>query len=79
MNWRDHIDRDPAVLGGKPKIQGTRMSVEIILGRLGDGWTPDQLIEAYPHLTHERIQACLAFAADVLAPDDVVDVPVPAA
>ena len=79
MNWRNHIDRDPAVLGGKPKIQGTRLSVEMILGRLGEGWTADQLIEAYPQLTHARIQACLAFAADALATDDVVDVPVPAA
>ena len=56
MNWRDHIDRDPAVLGGKPKIQGTRLSVELILGRLGEGWTADQLIKAYPHLTAEQIQ-----------------------
>ena len=71
MNWRDHIDRDPAVLGGKPKVRGTRISVELILGRLGEGWDADQLIEAYPQLTHERIQACLAYAAEALQKDTV--------
>ena len=79
MNWRDHIDCDPAVLGGKPKIRGTRLSVELILGRLGAGWTADQLIEACPHLAGEQIRACAAFAADALATDEVLDVPVSAA
>lgn len=75
MNWREFIDRDPQVLAGKPKIKGTRISVEHILGRLGDGWTADQLIEAYPHITREQIQACQAYASESLATDDVVDVP----
>ena len=79
MNWRDHIDRNPDVLGGKPRIRGTRISVELILERLGDGWTVKQLIEAYPHLTQEQIQACLSFAAESLATEDVLDVPLSAA
>ena len=79
MDWREHIDRDPAVLAGKPKIRGTRLSVELILGRLGEGWTAAQLQEAYPHLTGAQIQACAAFAAEALATDDVLDVPVSAA
>jgi uncharacterized protein (DUF433 family) len=78
MDWRDHIDRDPAVLSGKPKIRGTRISVELILSRLGEGWTADQLIDAYPHVTAEQMQACAAFAANALATDDVLDVPVSA-
>ena len=67
MNWRDHIDPNPAVIGGKPKIAGTRIGVELVLERLGDGWTVDQLLTAYPHLTAEQIHACQAFAAAMLA------------
>lgn len=74
MNWRDYIDRDPAILAGKPKIKGTRISVEHVLGRLGDGWTVEQLIESYPHVNREQIQACLSYASKSLATDDVVDV-----
>lgn len=79
MNWRDEIDRHPDVLSGKPKIRGTRISVEHVLERLGDGWSIDQLIDAYPHINRHQIQACMAYAADVLATDDVVDVPLSAA
>ena len=75
MNWRDHIDRAPEIIGGKPKIRGTRIGIELFLQRLGDGWTVEQLIEAYPALTAEKIQACQAFAAEMLATDDVVDIP----
>ena len=75
MNWRDHIDRNPDILGGKPKLKGTRIGVEHILQRLGDGWTIEQLLEAYPQITRQQIHACQSYAADVLATDDVVDIP----
>lgn len=79
MDWRQHIERDPAVLGGKPKIRGTRISVELVLGRLGEGWSEEQLLEAYPHIAREQVHACLSYAAEVLSSDEVVDVPRPAA
>jgi len=79
MNWRDHIDRRPEVIGGKPKIRGTRIGVELILERLGDGWSVEQLMEAYPSITTEQIHACQSYAAEMLATDDVVDIPNPAA
>jgi len=63
MNWALYIDRDPAVLGGKPRIKGTRLSVELIVGRLGEGWTIAQLREAYPQIDETQIRACLAYAA----------------
>ena len=75
MNWREHIDRNPEVLSGKPKINGTRISVELILERLGDGWTIEQLLEAYSQINREQIQACLAYAAESLATDEIVDIP----
>ncbi len=79
MGWREHIDRDPAVLAGKPKIRGTRIGVELVLERLGDGWTVEQLIEAYPHLNEAQIRACLSYAAETIGTDEVVDVPLSAA
>jgi len=75
MNWKEHIDRNPAVIGGKPKIKGTRIGVELILERLGDGWTVEQLLVAYPHVTAEQIQACQSYAAEMLASDEVLDIP----
>lgn len=72
MNWRDHIVSDPAMLVGKPVIKGTRLSVELILDRLADGWTADDLYKAYPRLTPEALQAVFAFAAEMLRDEDYI-------
>ncbi|MGQ0622138.1 MAG: DUF433 domain-containing protein [Panacagrimonas sp.] len=66
MEWRDRITSDPAVLVGKPVIKGTRISVELILGWLANGWSHEQLLESYPHIMREDILAALAFAAEML-------------
>lgn len=79
MNWREYIDRSPDVLAGKPRIRRTRIGVELILARLGEGWRIEQLLEAYPQISETQVRACLAFAAEMLATDDVVDIPVSAA
>jgi len=60
------ITRDPGILGGKPVIAGTRISVQLILEKLRDGWTIEDLLDDYPHLTRDQIGAALAYAADVL-------------
>jgi uncharacterized protein (DUF433 family) len=60
------IEINPAVMLGKPVIRGTRIPVELILRRLSEGATEADLLEAYPRLTREDIQAALAYAADVL-------------
>ena len=51
MDWRDHIVTDPDILVGKPPIKGTRISVELDLGWLAQGWTHEQLLESYPRIT----------------------------
>jgi uncharacterized protein (DUF433 family) len=66
MDWREHIVTDPDLLMGKPVVKGTRLSVELILGWLAQGWTMDQLLENYPQLKQADIQAALAFASDML-------------
>lgn len=75
MNWRDRITIDPKVLVGKPVIKGTRISVEFIVERLGCGWSYEQILGEYDHLTREDIQACLAYAGDVLKAERVYSFP----
>lgn len=58
------ISVDPAVMVGKPCIKGTRITVELILKKLGSGWTIDDVMDAYPHITREAVLATLAYAAD---------------
>jgi uncharacterized protein (DUF433 family) len=60
------IQRDPAVMMGKPVIAGTRITVELILEKLAAGETAEQLLEAHPRLTREGILAALAYAAETL-------------
>ncbi len=66
MDWRERIVTDPDILMGKPTVKGTRISVELILGWLAQGWTHEQVLESYPHITRDDILAALAFAADLM-------------
>ena len=75
MEWRDHIISDPEILVGKPVIKGTRISVELILGWLANGWTIEQVLESYPHITREDILAALAFATERLHEEDYIPLP----
>ncbi len=65
----DHprISQDPKVMVGKPVIKGTRITVELILRKLGEGWSTETLLDAYPHITRDDILAAQAFAADYMA------------
>ncbi len=72
MEWRDRITSDPAVLVGKPIVKGTRISVELILGWLANGWTYEQILESYPHITREDILAALAFAEEMMRDEQYI-------
>lgn len=61
------IESDPEISRGQPIIAGTRMGVEIILERLADGRSIDELLESYPFLTREDIYAALEYAAHVIS------------
>ena len=75
MRWQDHIVIDPKVLVGKPVIRQTRISVEFVVDLLGRGWTVEQILTEYEHLTREDIQACLAYASEVLKSERVYLLP----
>ncbi len=59
MNGQDRIVVDPEILVGKPIIQGTRISVEFIIELLAEGWSHQQVLENYPQITDDDIQASL--------------------
>lgn len=72
MDYRELIERNPSVLGGKPIIKGTRISVELIIRKLGDGYSISEILENYPHLTTEQVKAALQYAADVIAFEETI-------
>jgi len=72
MPTQDRIEINPKVMLGKPIIRGTRITVELILRKLGEGATHRELLEAYPNLTEGDLQAAITFAADTLAHDETV-------
>ena len=62
----DRITSDANVLRGKPRIKGTRISVEFILELVASGATRDEIVRAYPHLTVEDVEEALRYAARFL-------------
>ncbi len=74
MNWQDHISIDPKVMLGKPVIKGTRITVELIVERLGQGQTWEELIISYPHISREAIMACLQYAAYVISNEIIYEI-----
>jgi uncharacterized protein (DUF433 family) len=65
MNWRDHIQTDPAVCHGKACIKGTRVMVSVILDNLAAGLSKAELLQLYPGLRDEHVGAAVAYAADL--------------
>jgi uncharacterized protein (DUF433 family) len=74
MDWKDRIVATPDTLVGKPRIKGTRISVELIVGWLANGWTFEQILESYPNITREDILAALTFAAEMLREEEYIAV-----
>lgn len=75
MNWNAYITSDPTILLGKPTIKGTRLSVELLIGRLADGWTEQMLLENYPTLTSESLRAVFAYIQDCLKDSMMYEIP----
>jgi uncharacterized protein (DUF433 family) len=68
----ERITIDPKIMFGKPVIAGTRVPVELILRKIGEGMTDEQILQHHPHLTIEDIHAAAAFAADHMAAEEIV-------
>jgi len=61
------------ILGGKPVIKGTRISVEFILELLASGVSEDEIFQDYPHLTRDDIHACLEYAAHAMKNEIIME------
>ncbi len=68
----NRIEINPNVMLGKPVIRGTRIPVELLIRKLSEGATEDELLDAYPRLTVEDIKAALAYTADTLAHETII-------
>lgn len=65
MNWRNYISVDPTVCHGQACIKGTRIMVSVILDNLAAGLTTDEIIQSYPSLSREAVQATISYAAEL--------------
>ncbi len=66
VGWEERIVVDPEILAGKPVVKGTRLGVEFVIDLLAQGWSVEDVLRNYPGLAREDVQACLAYAGDVL-------------
>ncbi len=72
MTVTDRIEIDAKVMLGKPVIRGTRIPVELLLRKLSEGATEADLLDAYPGLAREDIQAAIGYAAGTLAHEETL-------
>jgi uncharacterized protein (DUF433 family) len=66
IDWHKHISVDSEIHHGEPCIKGTRVPVSMIVGSVADGMSFDAIMDSYPQLKKESIQAALAYAADIV-------------
>lgn len=74
MTWHDRIETNPEVLSGKPVVTGTRIAVELVVELLAEDWSPNEILEQYPALSRDDIQACLHYAHERLQAERVYPV-----
>ena len=72
MNWQGRIVTDPETLFGKPRIAGTRLGVQFLLDLLASGWSEAQILDSYPQLKAEDLQALFAFVRDCLKDESFI-------
>lgn len=72
MTVTDRIEINPKVMLGKPVIRGTRITVELVLRKMSEGASEQDLLDAYPALTEADIKAAVAYAADTLAHEETI-------
>jgi uncharacterized protein (DUF433 family) len=63
MDTDDRIAMDPRVMVGQPVIRGTRLTVAFIVSLLKEGWTREDVLRNYPHLTADDLEAAMKYPA----------------
>ena len=72
MDWHDRIVTTPDTLFGRPRIAGTRIGVDFILDLMASGWSSQRILDEYPQLKADDLQATCAFVRDCLKEEDFV-------
>jgi uncharacterized protein (DUF433 family) len=72
MDYNDRITANPAVMLGKPVIKGTRITVALLLKKLSEGASLEEILQMYPHIHKEDIYAALQYASDVISNEEVL-------
>src|SRR5688500_16175498 len=69
--YQERIVADPRILAGKPVVKGTRIAVDLVLEELAQNPDVTELLAAHPDLTRDDVQACLAYAKDLVTGEEV--------
>ena len=69
--YQERIVADPRILAGKPVVKGTRIAVDLVLEELAQNPDIAELLAAHPDLTRTDVQACLAYAKDLVTGEEV--------
>jgi len=69
--YQEYIVADPRILAGKPVVKGTRIGVDLVLEELSHNPDIHELLAAHPDLTRDDVQACLAYAKDIVTGKEV--------
>ncbi len=72
MEYTKRIVSAPDIMLGKPVVKGTRITVELILRKMAEGMTIEELLEAYPHLTKDDVLAAVSYSADVISREELI-------
>ena len=72
MDYKARISANPKIMLGKPVINGTRITVELILRRIAGGYSFDEIVEMYPHISKEDILACVGYAVSIIESEDTL-------
>ena len=73
MDYRDYLESKPNVMLGKTVIKGTRLTVELILRKLSEGATNEDIKSMYPDLNNEQIKACITYAWAIVSNEVLVE------
>jgi uncharacterized protein (DUF433 family) len=67
MKWQDYIITDENILAGKPILKGTRLSVEHIINLMASGWDEKMILDNYPRMSKESLQAIFSYVKEIIA------------
>jgi uncharacterized protein (DUF433 family) len=70
--YSTRVSVNPDIAVGKPTITGTRIPVQLVLSKLAHSWNVEELLDDYPSMTIDDIRACIAYAADAVAGEEVM-------